>query len=131
MATASEARPRRWVWLWATCYMVLIGTIVGSLFYAKRRMLAEFSNGTIVRDWQTWRDDVQQHEETLGPIERRVPTSVEPPALVLMRDYFGVSLAGAVVFTTLLYWIVVWLVTGAISTAPGLMSNEPRTARHR
>ena len=131
MTAESEGRPRRWLWLWVACYVVLISAIVDSLFYAKRYMLAEFSNGTIVRDWKTWRDDLRQHEENLGPIDRRVPTSVEPPALVLMRHYFGVSLAGAVVFTTVLYWIVAWLVTGAMSTPPGLKSNEPRTAHHR
>ena len=49
-----------------------------------------------------------------GPVRRRVPKSTEPPALVLMRDYFGVSLIGAVLFTTVLYWVIAWFVMGIL-----------------
>jgi hypothetical protein len=45
-----------------------------------------------------------------------VPNSAEPPALVLMRDYFVVSLAGAILFSTVLYWITAWFVTGILRT---------------
>jgi hypothetical protein len=46
-----------------------------------------------------------------------VPQSGEPPALVLMRDYFSVSLIGALVFSTALYWVIAWLVTGIMRPA--------------
>jgi hypothetical protein len=132
MATASEERPRRWVWLWAACYVVLIGTIVWSLFYARRSALAESGDATIVRDWQVFREDIkQQQAEHPGPVERRVPKSLEPPALVLMRDYFGVSLGGAVVFTSVLYWVIAWLVMGAMATGPVVSSNDPIATRRR
>jgi hypothetical protein len=41
---------------------------------------------------------------------------MEPPALVLMRDYFEVSLAGALVFSSILFWVVAWFVTGILSS---------------
>jgi hypothetical protein len=43
-----------------------------------------------------------------------VPKSTEPPALVLMRDYFIVSLVGAILFTTVLYWVIAWFVMGIL-----------------
>ena len=35
---------------------------------------------------------------------------------MLTRDYFGVSLGGAVLFSSLLYWVIAWFVTGILST---------------
>ena len=40
----------------------------------------------------------------------------EPPALVLMRDYFVVSLVGATLFSSMLYWVMGWFVTGALKS---------------
>jgi hypothetical protein len=67
-----------------------------------------------VEQWQEWREDVRQQQTKPGPVHRRVPKSFEPPALVLMRDYFGVSLFGAIMFTTVLYWVIAWFVTGML-----------------
>jgi hypothetical protein len=118
MTAANKMRSRRWLWLWTVCYLVLAGAIVGSLFYARERVRDESRDGALVSNWQAWRQDVEKHEERLGPVERRVPKSAEPPALVLMRDYFGVCLGGAIVFSTVLYWVIAWLVTGAVVSAP-------------
>jgi hypothetical protein len=43
-----------------------------------------------------------------------VPKSDEPPALVLMRDYFTVLMFGAILFSSMLYWIMAWFVTGIL-----------------
>ena len=47
-----------------------------------------------------------------SPVQRRVPKSNEPPALVMMRDHFAVSLFAAVLFSTMLYWVLAWFVMG-------------------
>lgn len=117
---AKERRARRWFWWWVACYALLMAAIVWSLVSARRWALAELATAKSVGDWQAWRNDVRQSQGLPGPVERRVPKSIEPPALVLMRDYFGVSLAGAVLFGTVLFWVVVWFVTGAVrSTRAG------------
>ena len=112
---APGRRPIRWLWLWGACYVVLISAVVWSLFSARQSVIAELATPKSVGDWQAWRDDVEQQQEHPGPVQRRVPKSAEPPALVLMRDYFGVSLTGAVLFSTVLYWIMAWFVTGALA----------------
>ena len=50
------------------------------------------------------------------PVKRRVPKSAEPPALVLMRDYFAVCLAIAVVLSSVLFGTFMVLVRGAMSS---------------
>jgi hypothetical protein len=86
------------------------------MFSARRLALADLASRKSLGEWNAWRGDVRQQNDT-SPVRRRVPASSEPPALVLMRDYFGVALAGAVLFSTVLFWIIAWFVTGAL-TAP-------------
>ena len=63
------------------------------------------------------------------PVQRRVPKSAEPPALVLTRDHFGVILSGAVLFSSLLYWVVAWFVMGMVQGG-GAGSREPGTGKN-
>ena len=77
--------------------------------------------------WQAWRGDVFDEQSQPGPVERRVPNSDEPPALVLMRDYFPVLMIGALVFISMPYWIIAWFVTGMISSnRQGEVPAEPK-----
>jgi hypothetical protein len=91
---------------------VLIAAVVSWLVSARHWALAELVTPQSIGQWQAWRDDVRQQQTRPGPVRRKVPKSSEPPALVLMRDYFGVSLAGAILFSTVLYWVIAWFVNG-------------------
>jgi hypothetical protein len=115
----SSHKSTRWRSLWVAGYALLLLVVVWSLFAARRWALAEMATTKSVGDWQAWRDDVRQQNET-SPVRRRVPASAEPPALVLLRDYFNVSLAGGVLFSSVLYWVMVWFIQGAI--------RDPRAA---
>jgi hypothetical protein len=97
-------------------YFILMGAVVWSLVAARQWALAELATPESIRQWETWREDVRQQDEQAGPVRRRVPKSAEPPALVLMRDYFAVSLVGAIVFMTLLYWVIAWFVRGILQS---------------
>ena len=79
-------------------YAALMAAVVGSMFWVRHSVLAELSTPESIADWQTWRDDVSKQQTNPGPVQRDVPKSDEPPALVLMRDYFAVSLVGRDVF---------------------------------
>jgi hypothetical protein len=62
-------------------------------------------------------------QTTPPPVPRRIPKSAEPPALVLTRDYFAPSLFGALFFSSLLYWVIAWFVTGILSSRPAIQSK--------
>jgi hypothetical protein len=104
-----------WLFGWLIAYVALMAAVVGSMFWVQRTVLAEFSTHEATAEWQAWRGDVSKQQTNPGPVKRDIPKSEVPPALVLMRDYFVVSLVGATFFTSLLYWIMAWLVTGALS----------------
>jgi hypothetical protein len=110
--------PRKtWLWMWLAAYVALMSGVVGGMLWVRRSVLDEYATPESIADWQSWREDVIKEQTSPGPVERRVPKSLEPPALVLMRDYFAVSIVGAVFFTSILYWIGAWLVTGALRTS--------------
>ena len=97
-----------------TGYLLMLGAIAWSLMVARDWALAELTTAESRRDWDAWRADVRQQDEQAGPVRRQVPKSAEPPALVLMRDYFAVSLVGALLFMTLLYWVNAWFIYGIL-----------------
>ncbi len=64
-----------------------------------------------------------------GPVRRRTPKSVEPPALVLMRDYFAVCAVISVVLCTVLFGTVMLLVRGIASTPAFVDRSLPERKR--
>jgi hypothetical protein len=104
-----------WHW-WIMGYVVLLGIVIGTMFWMRQSAVADLSSPKSISDWQTWREGVREQQMNRGPVERRVPTSDEPPELVLMRDYFMVLVVGAVLFSSMLYWVTAWFVTGIFRT---------------
>jgi len=108
----SEHSRRPLLW-WIIGYALMIGVVMGTMFWVRSSAIRELSAPKSIADWQDWREDVRQQQQSqAGAVERRVPKSDEPPALVLWRDYFIVSLAGAVLFTSALFWVIAWFVMG-------------------
>jgi hypothetical protein len=99
-------------------YVAVIAAVVWSMWAARDWALAELTTPQSQSDWQEWRKEVEQQQNSAGPVQRRVPKSAEPPGLVLMRDYFAVCLVGGVLFMSLLYVVIAWLVTGMMRTRP-------------
>jgi hypothetical protein len=104
---------RRWVAIIG--YLATTAIVVVSMFATRVRTIEQLSTPRSIAEWQAWRDDVRLQQTRPGPVTRRVPQSSEPPALVLMRDYFAVSLTGALLFSTALYWVIAWFVAGVVS----------------
>ncbi len=109
-------RPANWFWLWTAVYAVLLMGVIWTMFSTRRWALSELANPKAIGQWEEWREDVRQQQVQSSPVQRRVPKSAEPPTLVLLRDYFVVSLVGAVLFSSLLYFVIAWFVTGILNT---------------
>jgi hypothetical protein len=105
----------RWRWVWIVGYAAMTSVVVWTMFAARERAIEQISTPQSVAQWHAWREDVRQQQKRPGPVKRRVPKSTEPPALVLMRDYFSVSFVGALLFSTALYVVVAWFVTGVLT----------------
>ena len=118
--------------LWLATYLAFIGTIAGGMFYARGAVFAEYDTPEARAEWEKWREKARtdsakwakEHgKEHEAPVDRRVPKSAEPPALVLMRDYFGICLFGAVFFSSLLFATLAIAIRGALS------SEDPEAER--
>jgi hypothetical protein len=108
-----------------------MAAVVGSLFVARERAARQLATPESVSQWQAWREDVRRQQIDRGPVQRRVPKSTEPPALVLMRDYFTVCVAGAILFVTVLYWVTAWFISGILKGDVGGTSDANLHRLHR
>ena len=100
--------------LWLLGYVVLVGVIVAAMVVARARVTERLATSESIDDWQQWREDVRREQPAFGAPARAVPKSEEPPALVLMRDHFGVLVAGAILFSSALYWVTAWFTMGIL-----------------
>lgn len=99
--------------LGVAAYLTMVLAIVVSLWMYRSRALTSFDTAASQRDWQAWREAATE-SGLRGGVKRSRPTSVEPPALVMMRDHFGVCLTIAVVLATALYVTLAIVLRGVI-----------------
>ena len=99
-------------------YLLFVAAIAGSVFYGRSRALSIYGSGKAQDAWDTWRADAKKMAEDPQSVKRRIPKSAEPPALVLMRDYFAICLAGSLVLSTVLFGTFMILVRGAFQSGP-------------
>jgi len=105
--------PLKWMG-WLAAYVVVLTLVVGGVSYMRSVAFAVYGTPQAQREWDTWREDVKELEKQPYPVKRRAPKSAEPPALVLMRDYFGVCLVIAIVLSSVLFGTLMVLVRGAM-----------------
>lgn len=115
-------RPEALAWLLA--YVVLLTLVIGGAFYGRRQALTIYGTPSEQRHWDQWRGDAKKMAEQPGPVKRREPKSTEPPALVLMRDHFGVCLALAALLSSVLFGTFMFFLRGALSS-PGPRPPTP------
>jgi hypothetical protein len=96
-------------------YLLMVFAIVYGMWAARRMALATFNSPAAARQWQVWRDQSSEEADPQGPVQRRPSRSPEPPALILMRDYFGVCLVFAVAISSLLYGALALMIVGAVA----------------
>jgi hypothetical protein len=111
--------------VWLILYVMWMSLLVGGLFWGRSTALRAYSGPQAQAQWQSFREDMERISKE-GPVKRRVPESGEPPALRLMRDYFGVSLAATIVFGSLLFLMAMGAVRGAFTTDFEPKSADPR-----
>jgi len=103
--------------IWLVAYFAILTIVVGGVFYGRAQALAIYSSQAAQSEWDSWRADAKKMAEGPGPVKRQAPKSIQPPALVLMRDYFAICLAGAVLLTSVLFGTFMVFLRGAF--APG------------
>jgi hypothetical protein len=105
---------RRGVIVGLALYVAWMAVLLGGLFWGRAATFRSYGDRAAIADWRAFREEMSRIGAQ-GPVRRRAPQSHEPPALVLMRDYFGVSLVATLVFGTLLFAMLLGAIRGAFS----------------
>lgn len=116
--------------IWIQLYVALLAAVVGGLLYARHRALVIYGTEHAQAEWDTWREDVQEQSGGKGPVARRVPKSAEPPALVLVRDYFAICMMIAVGLSSVLFATLVIFIRGVLNTPTTFVDRSPPEPIH-
>jgi hypothetical protein len=109
-----------------------IGGVIGGMYYVRQSTLQVYGSGAAQQEWDEWREAVSERTTGSDPTkQRKTKTSVEPPALRLMRDHFAVCLALAVLLSSVLFVTLMFFARGVLQGRGGFVdrSNEIRQQR--
>ncbi|MDA1055738.1 MAG: hypothetical protein O3C40_35535 [Planctomycetota bacterium] len=115
-------------------YALFLGALVSALLVSRQRVLTTGGSGTSQENWEDWRAEARRQQDGNGPVSRRVPKSVEPPSLVLLRDHFATSLAILLALTSALFFTIAIMVRGVFvgpSFQPDLARENEQPGRRR
>jgi hypothetical protein len=107
-----------WTWgsvLWLAAYLSMLAIVAAGVVRGRSAALAVYGTPQAQTQWDAWRTETKKLAEQPGVVKRREAKSVEPPALVLMRDYFVVCLAGALLLSSILFATFMVFIRGAMS----------------
>ena len=111
----SGDRRRRLKLAGAVLYVVLLATLIGSLYALRHRVLSPDRRAAAQRNWEAWRRQASDQVKRQPGTRRQVPRSPEPPATVLLRDHFGLCLTIAIVFGSALFGSFWFFLYGALT----------------
>ncbi len=100
--------------LWLIAYLATMAALFVGLVFVRGRVVATLSSPESLADWQRWKDETQRESGTthVGPVQRKPVKSDEPPALILMRDYFAAILAVALLIGSFLFGFLMIVARG-------------------
>jgi hypothetical protein len=112
---------------WLVAYLATIALIVGLVVHVRARMLESLGTPEAQVEWDAWRRAADEQSQS-GPVRRAKSESPEPPTLVLLRDYFGIMLTAAIVFSSLLFATAMIAIRGAYGAGrkpPRVVNRQP------
>jgi hypothetical protein len=104
--------------------VLLLAAVTGALFYARSEAFRVYGDEAAQTEWDAWREDAAELAKGKGPVARRAPQSVAPPALKLMRDHFAICLALSLLLSSILFFTMLTFLRGAFST-PAFVDRSP------
>jgi len=101
---------------------------IGFLAWRQGR-LEQLSRPGAQAEWDVFRDAMRGQTGRDGPVQRKVPRSVEPPELVWLRDYPALAVTAWVVLVGVLGGCLAMLAHGAINDrgSVGPSRRPPKT----
>jgi hypothetical protein len=96
----------------ASGYIVVAAGVIGGMIAVRNRAIANMSTPEAEAEWHAYREKLASENNEGGPVQHVIPSSNEPPLLILMRDHFVPTLLALLIPATALYGVVVWMAWG-------------------
>ncbi len=117
--------------VWLVIYLATVTAIVLAMVHLRTTVVAQMSDQVEIDKWLAWKAEAGTKDNMQGTVFRRVPTSAEPPMLVLIRDYFPAVLTAVLTFYSLVFAFA-WFIARGLAKAPTKAdTNTAETLRHR
>jgi hypothetical protein len=130
MAQLSRSRSLLGLTLLALWGLALVGPPLALARWRETR-LAELTAPGVQAQWDAFRADMRRASDRSGPVQRKVPKSLEPPELVWLRDFFLLAVVAWLVLAGVLGGFLVFVAVGATKPSPRLLAeDEPTGGRH-
>lgn len=118
--------------VWAMAYVGMITVIVVNMTQARNRVM--YASDQIrqkdQQDWEDWVQKSNEHQDGQLPVERKEIDLKRRPvsnATTLLIQYYGVCLTGLILFSTLIFVVVMYMfhgVSGGGSVGPISLEQE-------
>ena len=98
--------------------VVYLGVLVGLVWgmqQAKDWAVTTYGGTQAQGDWDRWRDEAAKLASSDGPVQRRIPRSQQPPAYVLLTEYYGLCMVAALLFGSGLYFMLAFALIGTLT----------------
>jgi hypothetical protein len=94
--------------------------------------LRELTAPGVQAEWDAFRADMQAASGRSGPVQRKVPKSLEPPELVWLRDFFPLAVVAWLVLAGVLGGFLIFATLGATGSSAATMApRSPKTTGSR
>lgn len=130
-AAKSEPKPRTKADLiWFALFLLLLAATAWGMIRGRNWILATYDSDSATAEWQEWKQDAAQMERLPNVVKRKAPKSDLPPAVILMKDYFGICLVGGLGLTAVLLAALLLMMRGAFAnTEPFVDRSLPEPPR--
>jgi hypothetical protein len=107
--------------------MALAALVIWGMNAWRQIVVANLSTPEARVAWDQARTELSQEDGTRGPVQRVAPKSLEPPMLVLLRDYFAACVFGLLAPLSALYAFVAWISWGVLRQSEQNRSTKQGT----
>lgn len=126
-ASSTPARARAARLVTAVYLAAWAAALVGppmAMFRWREARLATLAAPAAQADWDAFRADMRRQSGPVGPVQRKVPRSAEPPELVWLRDYAALAVAAWVGFVGVLGACLGLMLAGSLRAATASASED-------
>ncbi len=101
--------------VWLAGYLITMAAILYGMISLRNMQLDQNNSATTQADWQQWRNEAARQSTGKGPVQRRVPKTLDPPIMVLFSDHFSVIVIFSLLFGSAFYFMLYFFVHGTFT----------------